>query len=98
MAEKSPMEKCLTNEILLKRTRFKSQFDLVNYAIKLAGDYVKSGRPSFIDSGDIRNPALEVLGEIAIGKDRIENITIQAYENGITIEEYVEEEDDEDEE
>lgn len=65
---------CLTNELLQKR--FKSQFDLVLYAIKIAENRVKSGHDDLHDL-DTENLATEILDEIAEGRDTFENI-IQA--------------------
>lgn len=61
----------LTNERV--RDKFKSQFELVNYAIRLAENMIKSGRGPRIKI-DTRNPALQILGEIAEGQDRFEPI------------------------
>jgi DNA-directed RNA polymerase subunit omega len=56
----------LTNEHFLKR--FKSQFDIVNYAIKRAQDMVLSGREPMAAS-DTQNAAYQVLAEISLGRD-----------------------------
>lgn len=56
----------LTSEEL--KSRYKNNFDLVNYAIKLAENMIKSGRGPRIKS-DLQNKALLVLGEIEQGKD-----------------------------
>lgn len=61
----------LTNEKV--RDKFKSQFELVNYAIKLAENMIRTGRGPRIKL-DTRNPALQILGEIAEGQDRFEPI------------------------
>jgi DNA-directed RNA polymerase subunit omega len=57
---------CLTNEQLLKR--FKNQFELVRYAIKLAESEIKSGRDAYgpIDSDNV---AHRVLSDIVAGQD-----------------------------
>jgi len=57
----------LTNEKISKR--FESQFDLVNYAIKIAGDMIHAGRGPRVKT-DTENTALQVLEEILQGKDR----------------------------
>jgi len=51
----------ITNEKLKKK--FKSQFNLVNYAIKIADRRIKSGSESRIRA-DNQNLALSVLSEI----------------------------------
>lgn len=60
------MKEELTSEALKKR--FPSQFDLVGYAISLAGNMVKSGRGPRIRTSN-ENPAVIVLDEIREGKD-----------------------------
>jgi DNA-directed RNA polymerase subunit K/omega len=60
-----------TNDQLLQK--FGSQFELVNYAIKLAENLIKSGRPPRITI-DSENPALLVIAEIACSKDQFEEI------------------------
>jgi len=64
MAEHKDM---MTNEALMS-DRFCSQFDLVNYAIGVAQDMVKSGRPARVQT-EIQNPAYQTLQEITQGKD-----------------------------
>jgi DNA-directed RNA polymerase subunit omega len=59
----------LTNEKLVQR--FNSQFQLVNYAIALAGSMMKSGRPPRVKC-DIQNPVHYVLSEILNNKDSFE--------------------------
>lgn len=61
----------LTNEQL--RQKSKSQFDLVNYAIKLAEYFIRSGHEPSYHSG-LKNPALQVLAEIASNKGELEEI------------------------
>ncbi len=61
----------LTNELF--KNKFNSQFDLVNYAIKLADNLIKTGRASEI-TNENQNPALIILSEIAANKDRLEEI------------------------
>lgn len=63
---------CLTNELLQKR--FKSQFDLVLYAIKIAESRIKSGHDDPYHNLDTENLATEILDEIADGRDVFENI------------------------
>jgi hypothetical protein len=57
---------CLTNEQLLKR--FKNQFELVRYAIKIAEHDIKSGKNAYA-LFDTDNVAFNVLSEIAAGQD-----------------------------
>lgn len=62
----------LTNEML--GGKFKSQFMLVNYAIKLADNMIRSGRPPRVKKNDTQNPAALVLEEILQGKDQLVEI------------------------
>lgn len=62
----------LTNEKF--RTKFSSQFDLVNYAIKLTENMIRSGRQPRVKT-DVQNPALHALEEIYEGKDQIDDIS-----------------------
>lgn len=59
----------LTNEQL--RPRFRSQFDLVTYAIGQATGMIQTGRPARVKT-DILNVAHQVLEEIVQGKDAFE--------------------------
>lgn len=61
----------LTKEAI--RQKFKSQFDLVNYAIKLSKQFIHSGRAPRI-RGDNKNPAVIIIGEIEEGKDQFDDI------------------------
>lgn len=61
----------LTNEEMLKK--FKSSFELVNYAIKLAENMIKTGRDSRVKS-DVQNRAMLILEEIHEGKDHFDEI------------------------
>ncbi len=63
-----------TNEEITKK--FKSKFELVNYAIKLAENMILTGRKSQVDESE-QNPALNVIREIAEGKDKLEEIVIK---------------------
>lgn len=56
----------LTNESI--RKKFKSQFELVNYAIKLSEQMIHSGRPPMIDT-ESENTAVIIVEEINEGKD-----------------------------
>lgn len=58
------------------KQRFKSQFELVSYAIRLAENMIRSGREPRIKT-DIQNKAIQVLGEIACGKDQFDEIIIE---------------------
>lgn len=61
----------LTTEKL--RQKFKSQFELVNYSIRLAENMIKSGREPRVRM-DLQNSAMQVLGEIVAGVDKIDEI------------------------
>lgn len=67
------MEKeSLTNEKLLNK--FTNQFELVNYAIKLAENMIHTGRAPRVRT-DTQNSSLNVLAELTAGKDVLEEIT-----------------------
>jgi hypothetical protein len=61
----------LTTEKL--RKQFKSQFELVNYSIKLAENMIRTGRDPRVKV-DNQNRAMQVLEEIASGKDQFDEI------------------------
>lgn len=61
----------LTNEEF--RNKFKNNFDLVNYAIQLAENMIKTGRDTRVKS-DIQNRAMLILEEIREGKDHFDEI------------------------
>ncbi|MBS4168770.1 hypothetical protein [Parachlamydia sp. AcF125] len=61
----------LTNEKISRK--FGNQFDLVNYAIKLAENMIKTGRDARVRT-ESQNRALQVLAEIAENKDRFDEI------------------------
>jgi hypothetical protein len=61
----------LTNEEMTGK--FKSSFDLVNYAIKLAENMIYSGREARVKS-DVQNRAMLILEEIHEGKDQFDEI------------------------
>lgn len=61
----------LTNEELAKK--FKSNFELVSYAIRLADNMIKTGRDARVKS-DVQNRAMLVLEEINAGKDQFDQI------------------------
>lgn len=61
----------ITNEEI--RKKFSSSFELVNYAISLAENMIKSGREARVKS-DVENRALLVLEEIYAGKDKLDPI------------------------
>lgn len=64
----------LTNEFVKKK--FKSQFDLVNYAIRLSEQMIRSGRaPS--TTTDSENAAVIIIEEIVEGKDKLEEISLK---------------------
>ena len=59
--------KNLTTEHI--KADFPNSFDLVNYLIKLAINYIDSGREPFVPCQE-RNPVQIVLKELAAGKDQ----------------------------
>lgn len=61
------MEYKYTNEAL--RKKFKSQFELVSYAISLAENMILTGREARVKT-DTQNRAMQVLAEISAGKDQ----------------------------
>ena len=65
----------LTNEKL--RKKFKSQFDLVGYAIRLADNMIMTGRGPRVRT-ETQNPAMQVLAEIAADKDQFDVILEKA--------------------
>lgn len=67
-------DKNLTNEQVKKR--FKNQFELVGYAIKLAENMIRTGRASRITS-ESQNPAMLTLGEIEAGVDHFDEIPVE---------------------
>lgn len=69
--EKEKQKEKLTNELF--RQKFQSQFDLVRYAIRLAENMIRTGRGPRVKI-DIENPAMEILAEIAAGKDHFDEI------------------------
>ena len=60
------VRRCLTGERL--RKRFTSQFDLVNYAIRVAENFIETGRDVTVKTG-VANPAYNILEEIALRKE-----------------------------
>lgn len=65
------MKSHLTNEEM--KAKFKSSFELVNYAIRLAENMIKTGRAPRVKS-EIQNPAMLVLEEIREGKDQFDDV------------------------
>ena len=63
----------LTNEDLGKK--FKSQFELVNYAIKLAENMIKTGRGPRVKI-EAQNTALQIVAEIAENADVMDEIPV----------------------
>ncbi len=59
--------------------KFSSNFELVNYAIKLAKGVIDSGRECIVPT-DVQNPAFWVLLEILNDKDKLNDIT--GFQNG----------------
>ena len=66
----------LTNEVI--RKKFVSQFELVNYAIRLAENMIRTGRDSDsrLTGGD--NVALHVISDITEGRDKLVDLTVNA--------------------
>lgn len=60
-----------TNESLSKK--FKNNFDLVNYAIRLAENMIKTGRDARVKS-EVENRAMLILEEINEGKDQFDEV------------------------
>ncbi len=61
----------LTTEEIKKK--FKSQFDLVTYAISLAENMIQTGREPRVKT-DVQNRAIHILVEITEGKDKFDDI------------------------
>ena len=68
-------KKFLTNEKISKK--FNSQFELVNYAIKLAENMILSGREGRVRT-DSQNHALQVIAEIIYNKDQFEELPMDS--------------------
>jgi DNA-directed RNA polymerase subunit omega len=60
-----------TNEKLSKK--FVSQFDLVNYAIRLAENMIRTGRDPRVKT-EFQNRSMQILAEIAQDKDQFDEI------------------------
>jgi len=74
------MDNHLTNEKI--RSKFDNQFDLVNYAIKLAVNMIKCHRESRVKI-DSQNRAMIILAEIEEGKDSLDNVSsVESTESG----------------
>lgn len=65
------LKEYLTNEKVCKK--FGSQFELVNYAIKLAANMIMTGRDSRVKI-DSQNRAMQVLSEILNDKDSFDEL------------------------
>ncbi len=74
----------LTNQEISKR--FVNQFDLVNYAIKLTENMIRSGRAPRVKV-DVDNPVVQVLAEIEAGKDKFEDIIVEVKKEEFTVRE-----------
>lgn len=72
------MKEPLTNDKL--RAKFKSQFELVNYAIRLAENMIHTGRTPRIKT-DSQNPTVQVVEEITAGQDWLDDI--ESEEGGV---------------
>lgn len=75
-------KKSLTTEELSKK--FKNQFEMVNYAIKLAEGMIRTGRASRVET-DSQNPAQQVLEEIVAGEDTLEDIVVNEMEETVIV-------------
>lgn len=64
----------LTNEEL--RKKFKSQFELVKYAITLAENMIHTGREPRVKT-EVTNRAMQILEEIAMGRDKFDEIIVE---------------------
>lgn len=73
MEDEDVIKDVLTNEKLKKR--FASQFDLVNYAIKLAAQMIQSGRAPKIGS-EVMNVALVIMAELNAGRDQFDTFEV----------------------
>lgn len=71
----------LTNEKV--RKKFTSQFDLVNYAIRLATNMIMTGRDARVKV-DSQNRAMHVMSEILNDKDHFDEIIIKQEEKPMT--------------
>lgn len=72
-------DKQFTNEELAKK--FRNNFVLVNYAISLAENMIKSGRAPRVKSSELQSRAMLVLEEIREGKDQFDEISTQEVES-----------------
>lgn len=69
-------KKTFTNENL--SAKFKNNFDLVNYAIKLAENMIHTGRETRVKS-EVQNRAMLILEEIQEGKDYFDEVFIPTH-------------------
>lgn len=81
MEYKDPRKGHLTNEHM--KQKFKNQFDMVNYAIQLAENMIRSGRDARVKA-ETQNRALQVILEIATGQDRFDEIIPKVEEEEVT--------------
>lgn len=65
------LKEYLTNEKIVKK--FISQFELVNYAIRLAENMILTGREARVKT-NTQNRSLQVLSEILNNKDRFDEV------------------------
>ena len=72
----------LTNEEVTRK--FKNGFDLVNYAIRLAENMIRTGRDARVKS-EIQNRAMLILEEIHEGKDQFDDIKGSAHASGLEL-------------
>jgi len=83
------LKECLTNEKI--RKKFTSQFDLVNYAIRLAENMISTGRDPRVKI-DSQNRSLQVLSEILNNKDKFDEIIVEPVEVEYVAPKYIKEE------
>ena len=79
----------LTNENIAKK--FKSNFELVSYAIQLAENMIHTGRDARVKA-ETQNRAMLILEEISQGKDQFDQIGVSGTsisQNGIVITEEI---------
>lgn len=67
------LKEYLTNEKITKK--FTSQFELVNYAIRLAENMIVTGRDPRVRT-NTQNRSLQVLSEILNNKDHLDEVIV----------------------
>ncbi|MCB1111880.1 MAG: hypothetical protein H7A37_03125 [Chlamydiales bacterium] len=80
------IEDFLTNEYLKKDERFgDDQFARINYLIHLAENMILSGRDPRVKV-DSQNRAIQILAEVANGKDKLDEIVVRERDERRSIE------------